>query len=83
MPEGAFSVLALAIAFASAWVAVRDWRYRPYYLIGAVVAALASFLGAGMPAAKSFAVLIVAVSGPLVVEGLLDSWVSARHRSNS
>jgi hypothetical protein len=81
MPSGAFSLLALAIAFASAWVAVRDWRYRPYYLIGAVAAAVASFLVVGMPAAKSFTVLILAVSGPLVVEGLLDYWVSVRHRS--
>lgn len=80
MPRGAIRLLALSIAFASAWVAVRDWRYRPYYLIGAVATAVASFAGSGMSPARSLALLIVAVSGSLVVEGLLDYAVFARHR---
>lgn len=81
LPSGAPSVLGLSIAFSSGWVAIRDWRHRPYYLVGAVAALVASLLGAGMPPAKSFLVLVLAVSGSLVVEGLLDYWVPSRRDS--
>jgi hypothetical protein len=80
LPYGVPRLLALATAFWSLWVAVRDWRYRPYYLFGALAIAAAVFYGTARPSAVAFAGLIVAVGGSAALEGALDHWLSGRRR---
>jgi hypothetical protein len=70
--------LAGAIGAWSAWVAVRDWRDRQHYLIGAMASIVGMLvIGRGVPA-RGFAVLVCATAGALTAEFLLDWWKARR-----
>jgi hypothetical protein len=77
-PRGV-TLLTVAIGGASAWVAVRDWPYRGHYLIGTIASAAVVFFSTRVEPAQAFAMLVFAVSGAMMLEGLLDHWIARRH----
>jgi hypothetical protein len=64
--------LTLVFAFASLWVALRDWPIRKHYLVGAVLPLALLPLLVTLPAARSFTLFLFAVASALAIESYLD-----------
>ena len=80
IPAGAPTLMVVAIA--SAWVAIRDWPWRAYYLGGTAAVALsfaASASGAGiLGPGKTLGAMFLAVGISMVPIGLLDHFLLVR-----
>ena len=80
IPAGAPTLMVVAIA--SAWVAIRDWPWRAYYLGGTAAVALsfaASASGAGiLGPGTTLGVMFLAVGISMVPIGLLDHFLLIR-----
>ena len=62
----------IVFALCSFWIALRDWPFRKFYLVGAVLPMVVLPLAARLEPARSFTLLLFACTAALTIESALD-----------
>jgi hypothetical protein len=71
------ALLTVTLGLSSVWLAVRNWRGRKHYLLGAIGAVVVlSFIPHVHPA-RAFAILVFVTAAVVMLESLLDYWIAS------